>query len=188
MLQRLLRAFWRSRDASGSDTPEDFYVYRVNCPEGFRDIVSLVRPGTSFEGGLAGNAVLGTCRRLLTKGDKVTPENFVPNEAFVCLLHAVIAAHGREIRELQRAARQQAEGWVYLIDARTPDPTGDVPPRDIIGAFEVTGGTIVPASYKRNPAHMLISQDGIFRLQDELYDRVLQAVGQRTVDGSHPTA
>ena len=137
MLQRLLRASWRSSDASGSDTPEDFYVYRVTFPEGFRDIVSLVRPGTSFEGGLAGNAVLGTCRRLLTKGDKVTPENFIPSGTFVRLLHAVIVALGPKTRELQRAARQQAEGWVYLIDARTPDPSGEVPPRGRAGASRV---------------------------------------------------
>jgi len=57
-----------------------------------------------------------------------------------------------------------------------------------IGSFEVTGGTIVPSSYKRNPAHLLISQDGIFRLQDELHDRVLQAVDQGTVSGYHTTA
>jgi hypothetical protein len=40
---------------------------------------------------------------------------------------------------------------VYLLDARTPDPSGRVPPHDIIGAFDVRDGALVTGSYRHAP-------------------------------------
>src|SRR5262249_21366909 len=37
----------------------------------------------------------------------------------------------------EEALRQQ-DGWIYILDGRTPTPQGAVPPEDISGAFEVS--------------------------------------------------
>ena len=59
-------------------------------------------------------------------------------------------------------------GWVYVIDQRTRTPQGRIPPEDIIGAFAVQRGQVVPASYQRCPQHLILSADGFFQLGAEL--------------------
>ena len=70
--------------------------------------------------------------------------------------------------------RYEADGWVYLIDGRTRTPGGAVPPEDIIGAFEVRGGRIVPGSYQAGPRHRILSRDGFFRLSPDLEAALLE--------------
>jgi hypothetical protein len=57
-------------------------------------------------------------------------------------------------------AARLGNGWVYIIDQRTPTPGGQVPPEDIIGAFEVKDGDILPGSYRASPNHMILSPNG----------------------------
>ena len=49
---------------------------------------------------------------------------------------------------------------------------------DIIGAFEVKEGVVVPGSYRPNENHQLLSANGIFRLEptlrEHLMDRIMQ--------------
>lgn len=56
-------------------------------------------------------------------------------------------------------AKEQRSGWLYIIDQRTPEPAGEVPPGDIIGAFEISNGKI--ASYKPNPNYSIKSKNGM---------------------------
>ena len=69
---------------------------------------------------------------------------------------------------LRRGGEQQGEGYVYLIDARTPEPDDQGPPADVIGAVSVHGGSLVAASYRHNPNHRLLTKDGFFKLPTEL--------------------
>jgi len=88
-----------------------------------------------------------------------TPERFQENPAFVRYLQNLISTRVREVEGIRRAAHQQGEGYVYLVDARTPQPDAQVPPADIIGALKVQTGTPVAASYRPNPNHRLLTKD-----------------------------
>ena len=159
-----------------ADRGAGFYVYRVALPEGLRDVVSLVPHDTAFRSGIAGEAIVGVCTKLLEKDEPVTGANFRPNKRFVDLLHRVVAEHAPYSKGLQAAARQQGTGWVFLIDARTRTPGGEVPPHDIIGAFEVRDGEVVPGSYQVNANHRIFSSDGLFKLEPTLHEQLMARV------------
>jgi len=94
-------------------------------------------------------------------------------------MHRVIARRGPELPGLIAEARRQSDGWVYVIDQRTRTPQGAVPPEDIIGAFEVRGGQVVPDSYRPFPSHIILTGDGFFRLEAELQACLLQELADR---------
>ena len=122
------------------------YVCRVETPDGSKDYVTLIPPEAAFSQGLAPEAILGVLLRPLGQDEPITPEVFARNRVFAEFLHAVIARHGPEQPGCQAEAKRLGEGWIYIIDQRTPTPEGPVPPEDIIGAFEVKGGEVVPGS------------------------------------------
>jgi hypothetical protein len=93
--------------------------------------------------------------------------------SFVDFLHDVISRHGPNLPALLAEAQRLGHGHVYVIDGRTPTPHGDVPPHDIIGAFQVEGGRVTPGSYQRNPNHMLLAAGGFFRLDPALHERLV---------------
>jgi hypothetical protein len=142
--------------------------------EGFEDVVSLLPHQLVFASGLAAEVIVGGCTSLLEKGDSITDANFRQNRLFVDLLHDVIATEAPTLPALQAAVGQQHTGWIYLIDARTPTPGGEVPLCDIIGAFEVKEGVIVPQSYWRNADHRLFSSNGLFKLEPTLHQRLME--------------
>lgn len=157
-------------------TPAGFYLYRVQGDEGPRDFVSLVPPPTAAGAGVPAEAIIGRCLRAVETGEGLSPENFHPNPLFVNVLHYVIGSHGPALPGLREEARRQGTGWLYLIDARTPTPDDGVPPHDIIGAFQVERGEIVPHSWQPNPNHVLVSEHGLFRLTPQLHERLIERV------------
>lgn len=158
------------------------YVCRVKTPEGERDHVTLLPPEMVFAKGLAPEAIVGVLSRPLQAGERITPEVFARNRVFVDFLHEVIAQHAPSQPELQAEARRLGNGWVYIIDQRTPTPGGPVPPEDILGAFEVKNGEVVPGSYQRSPKHMILSALGFFRLDARLHQCLLRELVSRNSD------
>jgi hypothetical protein len=117
----------------------------------------------------------------------VTPDNFGRNPVFVDFLHQFIAVHAPASPEIQAAASEQRTGWIYIIDRRTPTPEGRVPPEDILGGFEVSQGRIVPASYRANPAHRILSSSGFFRLGPELEALLIEELTTRSTSRQSAT-
>lgn len=72
------------------------------------------------------------------------------------------------LEHLRLEARLLGNGFVYLLDGRTPDPGGRVPPEDILGAVEVQGGEMVTGSFQHNPRHRLLTSRGFFQLPQQL--------------------
>jgi hypothetical protein len=107
--------------------------------------------------GLPPEIVVGVLRGPVESVEAITPAVFARNRVFVDFMHSVIARRGPELPGLVAAARRQGDGWVYIIDQRTPTPQGAVPPEDIVGAFEVKGGQVVPGSYRPSSNHMILS-------------------------------
>ena len=80
---------------------------------------------------------------------------------------------------LQAAAAQQVDGWVYIIDLRTPEsPQGRVPPEDIIGAFEVRSGEVVPGSYQASEEHRVLTENGLVQLPSSLREAFVRELSR----------
>jgi hypothetical protein len=171
--------FLRGLVSPGHDSPsipssDAYYVYRVQRPGGLEDVVSLLPPDIVFGTAFSGAAIVGRCVKLLEKGESITDANFRPNRYFVELLHDIVATETLTLPDFQAAARRQHTGWVYVLDLRTPTPAGEVPPHDIIGAFEVRDGAVVEDSYQPSANHRRFSSEGIFKL-DERLNRILRS-------------
>lgn len=142
------------------------------------DVLTPIPSDMMFKQGLVPEAIVGVLRQLSNiEGDGgFTPKDFVRNRVFADLLHRVVADHAPELIEYQAQAKKQREGWVYVIDGRTPAPKGLIPARDILGAFAVREGAITPNSYVRNDQHFLYTQDGFFQLHEVLKSKLMEKI------------
>jgi hypothetical protein len=157
-----IRAGWRKMT----------YLYTVQSKaRGASTVVSLLAPEEGFHKGLPPEAVVGT---LPPNVNSVNQIDFKPNPAFVDFLHMVIRRYAPLSADLQNAAKRKHEGWMYIIDCRVPNPQGEVESEDVIGAFKIEAGLIVPDSYRRNNQHLLVSQRGLFCLDDWLKSKLLE--------------
>ncbi|HET7462776.1 MAG TPA: hypothetical protein VFJ82_16090 [Longimicrobium sp.] len=144
------------------------FVVRVRVPEGARDYVTVLPPETVTERGLPSVAIVGALTKALG-GDPAAADVFTPNPVFVRFMHDVIARHAPLLAGLRDEAARIGDGFVYVYDARTPDPAGAVPREDIIGAVKVEGGVPVADGYRANPNHQLLTSRGFFNLGEELH-------------------
>ncbi|WP_327005165.1 hypothetical protein OHA72_60900 [Dactylosporangium sp. NBC_01737] len=147
----------------------EFFVYEVYLGERLRHLVSPLEPDDVAEHGLSAEAVVGLLAVGVDGPGAMQPDHFEENPTFVRFLHETIGddifvVHG--IRE--QAALVGGHGWVDVLDARTPDPAGEVPEHDVIGSVEVRDGELVPMSYRANEHHRLLTEDGFFQLPEEL--------------------
>jgi hypothetical protein len=163
------------------------YVCQVDTPDGVRDYVTLLPPELFCTRGLASEAIVGELLRRPGSEETITPQNFAPNRVFVEFMHGVIARHAPRQPGCRAEAERLGQGWIYIIDQRTPTPHGPVPTEDIIGAFEVKGGAVVPQSYRASPNHLILSSGGFFRLDRGLQTCLLQELASRQPEaGRHP--
>jgi len=132
-------------------------------------LLSALSPGIVFKKGVPREAILG---ELAGNAGQISPEGFRPNPVFIQFLHWVIARHSTQCSDLVEEAKRQQEGYVYVIDQRTPTPGGQVPLEDIIGVFEVKGGEL--ATYRASPNHQLLTQQGPLRLTPWYQEKLLE--------------
>jgi hypothetical protein len=125
------------------------------------NVLSILSPEeVGSLGGLPDEAIAGTI-----VGDVPAPETFQPNPRFIEFMHQVIRTAAPADPDFRAAARMQGNGWVYIIDLRTPDgPQGRVPPEDIIGAFQVQNGEVLPDTYWPNEQHRVLTSSGLVSL------------------------
>jgi hypothetical protein len=148
----------------------DVFTYGVEIAGGRHDVVSPIDGRWLFEHGygLSERAIFGVLLRRIDDGGEIVPENFRPNRPFVDFLHELLAAEAPQTNAARLQAAQQREGYLYLIDGRTPDPGGRVPPEDIIGAIASQAGEPIPGTYQRNDRHRLLTSGGFFVLSADL--------------------
>ncbi len=135
--------------------------------------LSLLDPSHAITHGLPTEALIGEVLVIEPGVNAVRPDNIRVNRVFVDFMHRVIAQYAPTLPDFQAGARHQHEGWLYILDARTPTPQGEVPPEDILGAFEVRQGRVVPGSYQPSSKHQIVSERGLVRLSSELRDCLL---------------
>jgi hypothetical protein len=153
----------------------EVFICRADIDGRFADYVTLLPPETFFARGLCREAVVGLVSRPSESIERITPDVFSRNRVFVDFMHDVIARSAPDDPSFQAAAQQQRDGYIYIIDQRTPDPTGTVPPEDIVGAFKVVNGAADRESYWRNPKHLILSSsNGFFNLGPYLQKTLLE--------------
>jgi len=143
------------------DRRSQVFIYEVVDPETNRPrfFVSPAPHDLVFSSELPAAAIIG---ELLGGPELLDPEQFVENGAFIQLLHGVIARDAGTCPDLLAEAEKQRDGHVFIIDARTPTPSGDAPGEDIIGAAEIRDGSVV--GYQGNPNYAVLSNRGFMRL------------------------
>lgn len=157
------------------------HVFVVDVP-GAREVrrcVTLLPTEIVFRQGVSPEAIVGVIQRRLGPEERITPDVFAPSRDFPAFLHSFIARRAPEQPEFQAAARRQGNGWLYVVDQRTPTPDGQVPTEDIVGAFELHDGTVEPGSYQPNLNHTLLSWHGWFQLGPTLNQLLLQDLIER---------
>ena len=149
-----------SRKPKPSIVPVEGHVLSILSPEEVAALGELPAQAIAGHGGIVGDRV----------------ESFRPNPGFIEFMHSTIQRCVADDVDLQDAARRQNEGHVYILDGRTPEPEGHVPPEDIIGAVQVRNGEIVPGSYKANPNYRVYTDRGLVRLPRSLHQALLRAL------------
>jgi len=158
---------------------ERVFVFTVWESGKATDYATVLPPEVFSKAGAAGDAIVGTLPRGDGDNGSISPDGFVPNEGFSRFLHRVVAEHAPTFAGLRAQAERVGSGWVYLVDRRTPTPEGPVPPEDIIGGFQVSGGRLVPGSYVAGDGHRLLSERGFFHLDDGLHKKLVDELVAR---------
>jgi hypothetical protein len=147
----------------------DIFVYEVVQDGSHRYYVTPLPHEHGFATGLPAEAIMG---ELIEGFDRITPESFVQNPQFIELLAAVIGNHAHECPGLVAEANRQQEGYVVIVDRRTSDPDGAVPPEDIIGLVEIERGQLL--RYHASPNYRILTKDGFMQLDRFLHDRLIE--------------
>ena len=153
-------------------TTPRFHVVEADLGDGSRLLVTVLPPEDLFIKGLRSEAVVGTLDGLGPDGG-FDPSRFHPNPLFVEHLHGLVARLGHAQKDYLLSLDQAGNGWAFVWDQRTDDPEGPVPPEDILGVFEVRNGTVAGGTYRPNPNHRLLTEQGFFQLPEELHDKLV---------------
>lgn len=165
---------------------ERTHIYEVMVDGKAQSVLSFLPVDHVFDKGLPGAAIVGSMRVSPAAGGEVTADNIIINPAFVALLQDFIARTAPTDPGFARAAREQVDGWIYVIDRRTPTPLGNVPAEDILGGFEVRQGVLVPGSYQPMKSHRIVSARGLFQLDRFLHPRLLEHLRQLPAAAATP--
>lgn len=110
------------------------YVYDIEMDGKIIYFHSFVSPTLVSKHGLNGKIISGKIQKTESGSEE---EKFLGNSEFKQTVFQFIDKVLREDTQLAQAAENQADGYVYIIDKRTPDPNGRVEVFDIMGAFKV---------------------------------------------------
>lgn len=140
---------------------DESFLYVINDREtgANRHILSLLSQDLVFDAGLPSGCILG---EMADGAENFDHKHFIQNDAFLNVLHGVIEKHGPKVPELRAEAKRQKNGWVYIIDPRTPTPMGEIPPEDIFGAFEVKRRRL--RQFHGSPSYKIMAENGFMQL------------------------
>ncbi len=151
----------------------ELFVYTIKIEGNDMAALSLLPPDVVQQHGLPTAAVFG---EVDPRRPEMTVDGFTANEAFLALLHEVIAAHATTLESVQKQLAKVKNGPVYVVDRRTVNKGGLPPFEDIIGWFAVRDGVIIPDSFNPSPNYQLLSNNGPLELESELQEKLIDAV------------
>jgi hypothetical protein len=144
-------------------------IFTIKTAQGPLNVLSFLPPEYVFAKGIPEEAIVGVLPPDVTK---IALPAFKSGSAFIRFLHRVIAKHAPNLPALQEEARRIGNGSLFIVDGRAPTPEDRVEPEDIIGAFQVSAGIILPDTYRASTKHLLVGKHG-FLLLDELLQQKL---------------
>ncbi|QDT44722.1 hypothetical protein Pan241w_48380 [Gimesia alba] len=145
------------------------YIYNTVDGEMHHYYVSPLSHDLGFTTGLPSEAIMGE----LTNGpENITPEFFQQNTQFLEFLAGVIGKHAIHCPGLIAETERQQNGYVFILDRRTPTPEDGVPPEDIIGYVEIKNGQML--QFHSSPNYRIFTKDGFMKLERWMHERLLE--------------
>lgn len=148
-----------------------FHLYDVETDDGPVSMIAVIPPESAMEAGLPSPSVVGSVPQ---GAGEITLENFTPNQEFSDFLSFVIAKHGAADPALVSQAKEQGDGWVLMVDLRVDEDEAEVETEDVLGAFRVEGGEVVPGSFRGNPNHELLSERGLVQVDEWVHEKLIE--------------
>lgn len=144
-----------------------YYIYDTVIDGHHRYFATLLPHDTGFMSGLPSEAIMGE----LTAGpDSLTPDAFQQNPQFLRFMAYVIGKHASSCPGLIAETHRQQNGFVFILDNRTPTPHDAVPAEDIIGGVEIEKGRML--RFHGSPNYRVLTDRGFMQLDPWLRDRL----------------
>lgn len=147
------------------------FLYEISTEDDgvLHHYVSPLSHEHGFKVGLRSEAIMGE----LTDGpNDITHDHFKQNTVFIKFLAWVIGKHSNACPRLIEETERQQDGYVYILDQRTPTPDDGVPSEDIIGGVEIQDGEML--HYHASPKYQILTKDGFMQLDQFLLDRLIE--------------
>lgn len=153
------------------------HLYHVNIENQVQNIISVLPPEKVQGKDLPLKSIVGKLLKPVEQGGELIYNNFISNSLFTKFMHEVIVKYAPQLKEIQDQAKQQQNGWLYIIDLRRPnsersDPLEDML-EDTIGAFKVNESQLLPESYQPITEHKILSARGFFKLNSQLHEYII---------------
>ena len=148
--------------------PNNMFIYTIQQDDAEVHYLSPLPNDFGFEHGLSPQAIIG---QFLDGVDRLSPDDFARNSAFIDFLHGVIAKHGPQCPDILAEAQRTRDGTVAVIDLRVPDLNAAIAPEDIVGLFAVADGVL--GEYHACPKYRVFNHFGIMQLPEWLHDKLV---------------
>ena len=119
--------------------------------------VTFVSSELIFTKGVLGSVILGEVDKLETQ-DFDFETGFRANSLFRQTLFYFMQTEMSLDPSFIQGAVNQGDGYLHVIDQRTPTPQGRVPNYDILGAFKVTSGKL--GAFEGNDVYRIRTENG----------------------------
>ena len=149
----------------------NIFVYKIGAEDDGEPhyYVSPLSHEHGFKVGLRTEAIMGE----LTDGpENITHDHFKQNTVFIQFLAWVIGKHSNACPGLIAETERQQDGYVYILDQRTPTPDDGVSPEDIIGGVEIQHGKML--RFHASPKYQILTNDGFMQLERFLHERLIE--------------
>lgn len=139
---------------------DNTFVYEINSGQGQKKYYLSALPHQyGLEFGLPTEVIMG---ELVDGPENFIHQKFTQNEAFLKFLAWVIGKHATSCPGLVAELKNQPNGFIYILDKKTPDLMGKVPPEDIVGGVETKDGAM--ARFHSSPKYRVFTENGLMQL------------------------
>ena len=153
---------------------ESFYLIEIEESGARKYFISLFLPDDFDDQKIPPEGIIGSLKNFDPSiKPPFTPDNFIVNLGFIKFLHEVIRRRGPEDPELIASAQERGEGVGIMADRRCLK-AGSLDREDVIGAFEIKDGKIIPESYQENEYYEVNSENGFMILGEWLEGVLLE--------------
>ncbi|MEZ6057224.1 MAG: hypothetical protein R3C01_11025 [Planctomycetaceae bacterium] len=157
-----------ARSKADRSNPEGFHIVETDFDGQHRYFATLLPHDEVFASGLPPEAILGE----FTRGPQMlTYEAFEQNPQFIEFLADTIRKHVSSCPGLIDAMQRQQDGFIDILDDRTPATSNGVLQADLIGRVEIKRGEMI--GFRASPQYRLMTANGFMQLDPWLKERLV---------------